>query len=234
MDRDFNKRPIAITIDHRESRSPVVAALRASAGVAATFARLDCGDYLIDNRFLVERKTLPDLIESIKSGRLFDQALRLAAVEQWRPALILEGTARDIEGSAMRWEAVQGALVTVSLFIGLPVLRTRSAGETVGTFLSIARQGRTVAGGALPRRGARPKGKRALQSHILQSLPRVGAERAARLLDRFGSVEAVIRAGDAELKEVDGIGQRTARCIRWAVEESRGPYAVDGGRRCLV
>jgi DNA excision repair protein ERCC-4 len=179
MEADFVKRPIAITIDHRESRSPVVAALRESAEFATTFARLDCGDYLIDNRFLVERKTLPDLIESIKSGRLFDQALRLASVEQWRPALILEGTARDIEGSGMRWEAVQGAMVTVSLFIGLPVLRTRSARETVGTFLFIARQGRTVASGALPRRGARPKGKRALQSHILQRLPRVGPKAAA-------------------------------------------------------
>jgi DNA excision repair protein ERCC-4 len=226
MDRDFVKRPITITIDHRESRSPVVAALRESTGIATTLARLDCGDYLIDNRFLVERKTLPDLIESIKSGRLFDQALRLAAVQQWRPALILEGTARDIEGSGMRWEALQGALVTVSLFIGLPVLRTRSARETVNTFRFVARQGRTVASGALPRRGARPKGKRALQSHILQSLPRVGAERAARLLDRFGSVEAVIRACDAELKEVEGIGPRTARCIRWAVEERGGEYVA--------
>lgn len=229
MEVDFDKRSIAITIDHRESRSPVMTALRESTEFTATFTHLTLGDYLIDNRFLVERKTLPDLIESIKSGRLFDQALRLAAVEQWRPALILEGTARDIEGSGMRWEAVQGALVTVSLFIGLPVLRTRSARETVNTFGFIARQGRTVASGALQRRGARPKGKRALQSHILQSLPRVGAERAARLLDRFGSVEAVIRACDAELKEVEGIGPRTARCIRWAVEENGSNYVVDGG-----
>ncbi|WP_269646189.1 helix-hairpin-helix domain-containing protein [Thioalkalivibrio thiocyanodenitrificans] len=65
-------------------------------------------------------------------------------------------------------------------------------------------------------------------------MPRVGAERAARLLDRFGSVEAVIRAGDAELKEVDGIGPRTARCIRWTVEERASPYVVNADRGCVV
>lgn len=40
----------------------------------------------------------------------------------------------------MTWEAVQGALVTVALFVGLPVLRTLSAAETARTFLYAAQQ----------------------------------------------------------------------------------------------
>ena len=234
MSNDFANYRVPVIIDDREARSLPIKEFRDAPEFTLNIARLPVGDYLVDNRFLMERKTLPDLIESIKSGRLFDQALRLVAVENWRPALILEGTARDIEGSGMRWEAVQGALVTVSLFIGLPILRARSVRDTVSTLLFVARQGRTVASGALQRRGARPKGKRALQSHILQSLPRVGAERAARLLDRFGSVEAVLRACDTELREVDGIGPHTARCIRWAVEENGGHYVADIGRGCPV
>jgi len=35
---------------------------------------------------------------------------------------------------------------------------------------------------------------------ILQGLPRVGSERAARLLDEFGSVEAVVTATSKELQ----------------------------------
>ena len=79
-------------------------------------------------------------------------------------------------------------MVTVALQIGLPILRARSPEETVKTLAFAADQARMVASGNLPRAGSRPKGKLALQSHILQGLPGVGPERAARLLQRFGSV----------------------------------------------
>lgn len=60
---------------------------------------------------------------------MFGQALRLAKAK--RPtALLLEGTRGDLAGSGMRWEAVQDALITVALFIGLPVLRSRSPEKT--------------------------------------------------------------------------------------------------------
>jgi ERCC4-type nuclease len=52
---------------------------------------------------------------------------------------------------------------------------------------------------------------------LLQGLPRVGPERAARLLDRFGSVQAVATASAADLATVDGIGDSIAARIRWAL-----------------
>ncbi len=57
----------------------------------------------MDERLLFERKTLTDLTESIKEGRLFSQALRLAQSPK-RVVLILEGTMSDLRASAMRWE----------------------------------------------------------------------------------------------------------------------------------
>jgi ERCC4-type nuclease len=81
----------------------------------------------------------------------------------------------------MRREALQGALITVGLFFGLPILRARDGEESARLMLYAARQGRAFAGGALPRRGERPKGKRKTQLAILQSLPGVGAERAEKL-----------------------------------------------------
>jgi len=53
----------------------------------------------------------------------------------------------------------------------------------------------------------------------LQGLPGVGPERAERLLDRFGSVEAAISASSDELQSVDGIGVNIADKIRWVVSE---------------
>jgi ERCC4-type nuclease len=45
-----------------------------------------------------------------------------------------------------------------------------------------------------------------------------------RLLEKFGSVEGVMRAGLDELQSVEGIGAKTADRIRWAVSEKIEPY----------
>ncbi len=219
--------PIPLVVDDRETRSALFACLRDAPAFAVTVERLPVGDYRVDGRFLFERKTLPDLAGSIQSSRLFRQALRLAAVSDLRPALVLEGTGRDLEGCGMRREAVQGALVTLSLFFGLPVLRSRSPQETLDLFRFTAQQGREFSTGALPRRGLRPKGKRRLQCHLLQGLPGVGPERAGRLLERFGTVAAVMGADERSLREVPGIGRNVARAIRWAVEEPEIPYGTE-------
>jgi len=186
--------------------------------------RLRLGDYLLDNRLLFERKTLADLVTSIISGRLFSQALRLAAAPL-RPAMILEGTSADLVDSGISWEAIQGALIAVTLFCGVPLLRTRTPDETLRTMLYAARQGQAYAAGTLPRPGYRPRGKLARQLFILQGFPGIGPERAQRLLTRFGSVEGVVRAGTKELQSVHGIGKEIADKIRWALEQPPTQYS---------
>lgn len=136
-------------------------------------ARLPVGDYLVDEALLFERKTLLDLVASIKDGRLFAQGLRLANAS-CRAALILEGGSQALAQSGMRREAIQGALVSLTLFLGIPLLRSMNADETASLILFAARQGRTFAAGALPRKGKRPRGKPRVQNRILQGLPGVG------------------------------------------------------------
>ena len=63
---------IAIRADDREQRSALFAELRDRPEFELTVERLKVGDYCVDERFLVERKTLTDLALSIKSGRLFN------------------------------------------------------------------------------------------------------------------------------------------------------------------
>jgi len=146
FDNEWTTRDVLVTVvaDDRERRGPVVEALHASPRFRLRVERLPLGDYRVDNRFLFERKTMPDLVASIVSGRLFRQALRLVELEALRPALILEGTASDWRESGVRREAVQGALVTLTLFFGLPVLRARSAAETIRIMEAAAVQARTA------------------------------------------------------------------------------------------
>jgi ERCC4-type nuclease len=211
--------PVSIVVDHREAPSGVVELLRAHEEVTVTVASLPCGDFRLDDHLLVERKTLPDLVASIQDGRLFSQGSRLARAGPWS-VLILEGTSRDLAMSGMRREAIQGALITVTLYLGVPLLRAQDLEETVQLMLYAARQGRRVASGALPRQGRRPRGKARLQARVLQGLPGVGPTRAKRLLERFGTVEAVMTADTQALAAVRGIGSGTAHAIRWAVRDT--------------
>ena len=206
----------SIVADDRESAGAVLAALQRRECVQLRVERLPVGDYRIDDTLLFERKTLLDLAASIKDGRLFAQGLRLAEAPL-RGALILEGRSQDLADSRMRREAIQGALVTLTLFLGIPLLRSMDPEETASLMLFAARQGRAFAWGALPRKARRPRGKVRVQNHILQGLPGVGPERARRLLDRFGTIEAVIAAPPEALASVSGIGTGNADGFRCAL-----------------
>lgn len=186
-------------------------------------AQLDCGDFLINDQWLFERKTIRDLCISLADGRLFKQALRLVQSEH-HPVVVLEGSSKDIRDFAIRREAVQGALITLSVFFGLPVLRSMAPEETVRLMRYTAVQGVRLANGGFQRAGYRPKGRKARQLYVLQSLPNIGKKRAETLLEHFGGVEAVMTAAENELTEVEGIGAPIAEKIRNLVQESGVSY----------
>lgn len=146
-------------------------------------------------------------------ARLFRQAEKLARRGR-RGLLILEGTASPTAETGVAREALQGALITVSVFFGLAVLRARDATETARLLIYLGRQAQRFARQAFPRSGYRPKGRRARQLFVLQGLPGVGPGRAENLLARFGSVENVARASAAELAKAEGIGETTTAKIR--------------------
>jgi ERCC4-type nuclease len=180
--------------------------------------RLSMGDYQIDKHLIVERKTIKDFAVSIIDGRLFKQMICVVN-SHFMGVLILEGTISDAVEIGMTREAMQGALITVSLILGIPVLRSKDSSETAKLIYYIARQIESMAKGDVQRHGYRPKNRRKRQLFILQGLPGVGPERADRLLKKFKSIEGVISANCDELQTVDGIGKSIAEKIKWAVSE---------------
>ena len=118
--------PIVVTADDRERPSGVIESLAATAGVCVEVRRLNLGDYDVMGRLLVERKTTSDFALSVIDGRLFRQSYRLM-MSQRRTCLILEGPPSNIK---MSREAIQGAMITVTMIFGQPVLRSRTPVET--------------------------------------------------------------------------------------------------------
>lgn len=208
---------LRIVADDREVPGGVLEGLRARSDVEFLVERLEVGDYLVGSEIVVERKTIPDFAMSIVDTRLFRQAGALAAGPR-RAVLVLEGNSAAIAEHGVTREAFQGALITVSVFYGVPILRARDATETARLLVYLGRQAEHIASGAWHRPGYRPKGKRRRQLFILQGLPGIGPSRAASLLKQFGSVSAVVNASLADLARVGGIGTNTAAKIRWALD----------------
>jgi ERCC4-type nuclease len=224
------ERKLSVVADDREARTGVVRHLLARTDCDVVVRRLVLADYLVDGRLLIERKTWPDFVASVVDGRLFRQGCRLAAAPL--PAvMLLEGGEAGIEASAMSREAIQGALISMSVVLGIPVLRSRDADDSARLMIYAGRQLARVVSGAVPRPGFRPRTRRRIQLHVLQGLPGVGPARAARLLDALGSVEAVLSAPADALRRVPGVGPTVAQAIRWVASEPGQCHGNGADRR---
>ncbi len=207
---------LLITIDDRERDTGLMAALRAVEGVEVQVRRLKVGDIEAGDLLLFERKTPADFAASIADGRLFAQAGRLRGSNR-RVALVIEGRTADWTGLKVPRPGLLGAMVSLGLVFGLPILRSASPTETARIVLYAARQVAALSDRVFLPRGNRPRGRRRAQLLLLQRLPGVGAERAGRLLDHLGTIEGVVTATEKELRAVPGIGKTTARAIRGLV-----------------
>ena len=225
-DRRKNSIPDHIIVDDRECKSKVIMSLSEKENVNISVRRLPVGDYQISNRVVVERKTIRDFGKSIVDGRLLKQMIRLAS-STYQGVMILEGIAADTVDLKMTRASMQGALITVSLILGIPVLRSKDPSETARLIVYVGRQLNSITRGGIQRHGYRPKGSRKRQLYILQGLPGIGPEKAGRLLDRFGSVEAAVTASSTELQSVEGIGKNIADRIRWVVSKETNPSNTD-------
>lgn len=199
-----------VVADDRERDSRVAHCLREMAAVAFEVRRLDLGDYLIDERLLVERKTVSDFATSVCDGGLFRQARRLAAQRSQQVCVVIEGTSREAEHLGVSREAMQGAVISLTLVCGLPLLRSRDPGETARLLLYAGGQMARARRCLLHRGGRKPGGRERTRMEMLQAIPGIGPLRARALLARFGGIRALVAASLDEIAEVDGLGPTMA------------------------
>lgn len=191
-------------------------------------AALASGDYSVGDTLGIERKTAVDLARSIIDGRLFRQTGALRRTYR-RPLLLVEGLSDGAAVEGVSWPALRGALVNVAISFGVPVLRSIDPSDSAQMIAIAARQLHGPLDIPYVRPGYRPTGWRSRALHILQGLPSVGPRRARSLLQRFGSVKAVVAADVFCLASVAGVGDAVARSIRKALDhEGTSPMDSDG------
>jgi len=121
---------LSLIIDNRESA--LIEHLK-TAECVFEVEQLKIGDILIRNEssetiVIIERKTVADLISSIKDGRYREQGTRLSAsgIHPHYVYYLIEGKF----GSGKDREMVMSALVSLSYFKGFSVMRSNTVAET--------------------------------------------------------------------------------------------------------
>lgn len=209
---DFFEAEHSIIVDSRELASRVARELL-DHGIVSKPKVLDIGDYVLSDRLAVERKTAEDFLQSIIDKRLLRQVLRLRQSYE-RPVIILEGEGIYSKRS-IHPNAVRGALASIVVDFGVPIIFSRDEKETAALIAAMLRREK-----AEGREDAQIRGdKRVLtlreqQESVIAGLPGVNITLARRLLEEFRSVERVFRAKEEELTRVQGIGEKKAKEIR--------------------
>lgn len=203
-----------IQADVGENHSGIPAILENEYGIKVIPLKLNIGDYIIDSKTVVERKTAVDFGQSIIDGRLFKQAAIMKKFFE-RPLMIVEGDIESLSHTIhIHPHAVKGALVSTALAWQISVLFSQDAQKTALLLWLISAQQIKSLTQLSYRPGRQPKRLSQRQLYILQGLPGVGPKVARRLIDHFKSVEAVVTAPKEELIKIHGLGQKKARKIR--------------------
>lgn len=201
-----------VKVDHSERYAPLLELIRECGAFHVQMVRLRAGHYLIDDKILVERKTVADFSTSLVDGRLFPQAFRLAHSPH-RSLVLIEGPLATPMPD-VHPHAVQGAVVSLAAMWRLPVLHTSGPEDSLRVVQFLANQASRPRLPVLRRYDRKPKRLVSRRIFMLQGSPGVGPALATRLLDQLGSVERVVTADVETLLQVRGVGPKKAARIR--------------------
>lgn len=178
-------------------------------GVDVERKMIEVGDYILSSECAVERKTVSDFMSSMFSGRLFKQAVNLKDSYS-KPIIVLEGDIRiELELRSVNTRAFLGALLSLEVDRGIPVIPTPTCGHTADLLYTLAKRlhRKNKEKGKIPVRKPMLMTEKDRQAYIVTSLPGVGGELSKRILKKFKTVRNVFQAESSDLEEVEGIGR---------------------------
>jgi Fanconi anemia group M protein len=197
-----------IIVDYREKGSLVLTELM-TLNIEVEVKELKVADYIVAG-VAVERKTVSDFINSMKSGRLLSQ---LEEIKQYESRLlVIEGIEeQDLysdnfseEKIGMHPNSVRGFLLSILLNHRVPIIFTKNHEDTA-RFLSVLARKKEKEAPLNPSKKFHNPEEQA--RYVLESFPGIGPKTSKKLLRKFKTIKNVISASEEELKEV--LGKKT-------------------------
>jgi DNA excision repair protein ERCC-4 len=220
--------PVKIIVDVHERQSGIAETL-VELGAEIEIASLPAGDYAVGADTLVERKRVLDLHAAVLKGRLWPQLGKLRAACAF-PYLLIEGS--DIDRGPLHHNAVRGVCLAV-IDQGIALLRSgyqRDSALWIHRLAVRCQELEPAAQRPAYVQRPRPKPGEETAEALLASVPGISTSSARSLLERFGTVAAVVAAGPAEWLTVPGIGPGRARALEETLHFSRKTPASAGDR----
>jgi Fanconi anemia group M protein len=179
--------------------------------------RIDVADFILSEDTAVERKSAGDFVDSIIDNRLFDQLQDLN--DYVKPILLIEGrniySQRNIDEKAVR-----GALSSVALDYGIPIIWSKDEEDTSRILMQIAEKEQIEKEKDVQvRANASGRTLKQQKEFIVAGLPGVNTKIARRLLDQFSNIDSIFSATEEELQEVEGLGEKKASSIRSILDQ---------------
>jgi ERCC4-type nuclease len=207
---------VKVYVDKREIRSHVAHSLEKQ-GVEVILRTLEVGDYVVSDRVGIERKTAEDFLSTFLDGRdLFSQISDLARSYR-RPLLIIEGEGIYIKRQ-IHPNAIRGALSTIAIDFGVPVLFSKDEEDTAALISVIAKREQVDSKKEINLHGNKTASTLPEQmEYVVSAISEIGPVVAKNLLRHFGNVERIMTASKEELMAVELVGPKTAERIREVV-----------------
>lgn len=191
------KKKIRIIADIHEKNSLVVSELASQKEIMLDIESLKIGDYLIKD-IVIERKTIPDLMNSIISKRIFNQLNNMKSYD--KKLLIIENQEKLFLKNYNN-KIIKGFVLSMILKENIPVILSKDYQETAELIAILAKQQlnnnkEPVKHQILPKKILEKK------QYILESFPGIGPVKAKKLLNRFSSLLNIFNASKEDLSVV--------------------------------
>ncbi|KAG8744336.1 hypothetical protein FRC10_010316 [Ceratobasidium sp. 414] len=244
--REVNSEPPRVVVDMREFRSTLPSILHL-AQIQVVPATLTVGDYVLTPDIVVERKSIPDLISSFNSGRLYTQCEMMTAHYK-QPVLLIEfeenksfslGAFQDPRPAARKkcksdkdasvdpsLDEIQSKLVLLTLaFSQLRVIWSSSPYATADIFTDFKNNNRepdpalAISIGAEGTAGG-DEAINQLAEEMLRALPGVNQMNYRTIMNHVGTVREFCELGLGEMQKL--MGDEPGKACHTFINTTRG------------
>mgnify|MGYP003651406598 CR=1 FL=1 len=185
-------------------------------GAHLQVGELEIGDYVVSSSIVIERKSAQEFLESIISGRLFNQVGKMK-LNFAQIIILIEGDVYTTRAAVAR-EAIDGALASLAALDGASVITVRSPVASADIIYRVAKHAFKESRETTFRRGKVAPG-RAESLFCIEGVVGVGPTTAVKILEHFGSTLSFMNASIEDLILVPGIGNKKAEriyhSVRW-------------------
>jgi ERCC4-type nuclease len=210
-----------IIVDSREAKSaPKIVKGLKELGADISIRYLEKGDYVISNLCAFERKTVSDFVYTLTRRYLFDQLYTLAECYE-KPFVLIEGYMPIV----YKYSKIQPASVWGAMFAlakqGINLMHTNSYKETVDFLYTAAKQEQIVEKRSPVVHPVKKHDSLAdAQIFFMASLPNIGREKAASLLNSYQCPLNALVNVDQWSKDVHGLGPKITKKVKDVIHKT--------------